>query len=414
VLLQLNGALQFQDIVYLEATEVIAGEEHRLIVGSTQSSNILYQDTPLIAMQISNEPYSVGVLRVGYTRDGVYERLISKALRILLINASKTFVASLMIFWIIQLLVTRHIVSMAEYADNLSLDNLSDPLVLKRPSTRMDELDKVTVAINDLCMRLKADIAERKSMQSEKEQLMLDLHQAEKLKGIGELAGGIAHDFNNQLQDVIGYAELLKVEQGLNHEIIDYADRILNSCERATDLIDNLMAFSRKSSAIHVPININSVIREVMALLQVSLTEEIKLECSLDADPATINGDMAQIQSNLLNLGLNACDAIDGAGCIQFVTQNVNQATDNQVLAVAPDPDEFIRIIISDTGVGITEENQKLIFEPFFTTKEVGQGTGMGLAAVYGTIVSHKGSIDIQSKVNQGTSFVIYLPLDRS
>jgi signal transduction histidine kinase len=356
----------------------------------------------------------VGVLRVGYTRDGVYERLISKALRILLINASKTFVASLMIFWIIQLLVTRHIVSMAEYADNLSLDNLSDPLVLKRPSTRMDELDKVTVAINDLCMRLKADIAERKSMQSEKEQLMLDLHQAEKLKGIGELAGGIAHDFNNQLQDVIGYAELLKVEQGLNHEIIDYADRILNSCERATDLIDNLMAFSRKSSAIHVPININSVIREVMALLQVSLTEEIKLECSLDADPATINGDMAQIQSSLLNLGLNACDAIDGAGCIQFVTQNVNQATDNQVLAVAPDPDEFIRIIISDTGVGITEENQKLIFEPFFTTKEVGQGTGMGLAAVYGTIVSHKGSIDIQSKVNQGTSFVIYLPLDRS
>ncbi|MCK5130654.1 MAG: response regulator [Candidatus Sabulitectum sp.] len=230
-------------------------------------------------------------------------------------------------------------------------------------------------------------------------QLENELKHSDKLRSVGELAGGIAHDFNNQLMGIVGFAECLR---GLscNSEQLEYIKGILNSAERAGALVRQLLAFSRKGLSHIAPFDLHHQIDDVISLLQRSIDRRIEIRRTLSAAKSIIAGDASEMNNALLNLAINARDAMDGGGTLTFSTTNPTA--------------EKIKLVISDTGVGMAEEVMRRVFEPFFTTKPLGEGTGMGLSAVYGTVTAHQGIIIMESEPGQGTSAIVTLPVSES
>jgi two-component system cell cycle sensor histidine kinase/response regulator CckA len=248
------------------------------------------------------------------------------------------------------------------------------------------------------------DISQQKLMEER-------LLHSEKMEAIGQLAGGIAHDFNNQLSSIVGYIELLKEEVHDRSELVKYAENIMTATRRASDLTSQLLAFARKGKYQNTPIDVHSTIHEVISLLQHSIDKRIILTTRLHASPPYILGDPTQLQNALLNLALNARDAMPNGGELTFATNLVT--LDRQFCKQSPfdlHAGEYLQINVIDEGCGMDEETQKHLFEPFFTTKPDGKGTGMGMAAVYGMVKNHKGAIEVCSETKKGTTVQLYFP----
>ena len=249
------------------------------------------------------------------------------------------------------------------------------------------------------------DITEEKALQEQ-------LAQSQKMDTVGQLAGGIAHDFNNMLSGILGSAEVIGMNQNLDGEVREYINIIINAAERASELTSKLLAFSRRGKIISSVIDIHECISSVIMLLKRSIDKRIIIKESLLAERFKITGDPTLIQNALLNLAINAKDAMPDGGSITIATREAY--LDDEFLKKYPHADKglYLEIDVSDTGSGISRENLPKIFDPFFTTKPVGKGTGLGLAAVYGTVKEHRGFIRVYSEENVGTVFRIYLPLD--
>ncbi len=238
------------------------------------------------------------------------------------------------------------------------------------------------------------------------------LYQSEKLEAIGLLAGGIAHDFNNHLTGITVMSEMLLSKAGENAEIRECAECILTAARRSSELTGQLLAFARKGNIQTVPVDVHKIIGEVIALLGRTIDKRITINRKLAAYPSTTIGDPARLENALLNLAINACDAMPSGGEITFSTGIVTLGeAECRKLHFNIAPGEYINIGVSDTGRGIDPKIKNRIFEPFFTTKEPGKGSGMGLPSVYGTIQSHNGAITVESKEGQGTTFRLYLPI---
>jgi signal transduction histidine kinase/CheY-like chemotaxis protein len=237
------------------------------------------------------------------------------------------------------------------------------------------------------------------------------LRQAEKLEAIGLLAGGIAHDFNNQLTGIMAFADLIRITAKDNPDIREDAESILASCRRAVDLTGKLLAFARKGNLLAVPVDMHVVIADVMSLLERTFDKRITLRQRLIANPSTILGDPTQLHNALLNIALNARDAMPEGGELNFETGIVElEEPYCKTLPYEIKPGSYLRLCITDTGCGMDKKTLQRIFEPFFTTKERGKGTGMGLPAVYGTMRSHNGAITVYSEPGHGTSVNLYFP----
>ena len=264
--------------------------------------------------------------------------------------------------------------------------------------TRKDPLDEPNYLL------IIHDVTERRRLEEQ-------LRQSEKLQAIGQLAGGIAHDFNNQLAGIMGYAELLQLRSA-EENLRAYAENIIQSTQRAADLTGQLLAFARKGKFQSVPVNINNVIREVVSILSHTIDRRVEIRTELHADLPQTPGDPTQIQNALLNLALNARDAMPAGGvlCIISGLADLHRAQEPD-MCFPVDPGHYIRIAVTDTGCGMDAATMKKIFEPFFTTKEDGQGTGMGLASVYGTMKLHGGGISVSSAPGMGSEFALYFPL---
>ena len=238
------------------------------------------------------------------------------------------------------------------------------------------------------------------------------LRQSEKMQAIGQLAGGVAHDFNNQLTGIIGNADLVQVTIHDQPEVSKYVDNILTAANRAADLTSKLLAFARKGNYLAVPVDIHLIINEVASLLLRSVDKNIRIEQQFKAKNSVIIGDPTQLQNALLNLAINARDAMPEGGELLFATDNVDL---DQEFCRSDSFDissgAYLEILVKDTGTGIEPEIQGRIFEPFFTTKKEGKGTGMGLAAVYGTINTHRGSLRVSSELKHGTAMTLHFPL---
>lgn len=249
------------------------------------------------------------------------------------------------------------------------------------------------------------DLTERRQMEKQ-------LQQSEKMQAIGQLAGGIAHDFNNQLAGIVGYADMLREELSNSPELSHYADNILLSTKRASDLTSQLLAFARKGKYLSVSVDIHKIISEVVDMLKRTIHKRIVIRQHLDAQKAQIQGDPTQVQNAIMNIALNARDAMPDGGELKFATSIAH--LDAEYCRTNPydiKPGSFVKVSVTDNGTGMDEETQKKIFEPFYTTKGPGKGTGMGLASVYGTAKTHSGSIEVDSRPGHGTTMVLYLPL---
>lgn len=258
--------------------------------------------------------------------------------------------------------------------------------------------------------RLEEEVnAKVKMIQRQQDQL----HQSQKLKSLGQLAGGIAHDFKNQLFGISASAYLIKKVAGNNPRVLKNVENILTSSQRSADISNQLLAFARKGKIKSVGIDIHSVLSRQASLFNRTIDKKIRVKMELSAEKHVISGDPGQIDNALLNLAINARDAMPNGGMLTLATTN---STLQKEFCSKSEYDitagDYVQISVSDTGEGIEDSIKNNIFEPFFTQKE--KGIGLGLSAVYGTITEHKGAIAIDTKVGSGTTITIYLPVSLS
>jgi len=254
------------------------------------------------------------------------------------------------------------------------------------------------------------DITERKKAEEEKKSLEERLRQSQKMEAIGRLAGGVAHDFNNLLTLIKGYSQFsllqLKEEDPLRGNI----EGIEKASERAADLVRRLLAFSRRQMMEMKVLDLNALLRDLDKMLRRVIGEDIELVNVFVDDLGRVKVDAGQIEQVILNLAVNARDAMPFGGRLVIETANVEQDEAGIRSHAGASPGRYVMLSVSDTGVGMDPEVKERIFEPFFTTKEVGKGTGLGLAMVYGIVQQSGGSIQVYSEPGQGATFKIYLP----
>ena len=286
-------------------------------------------------------------------------------------------------------------------------------LELELHKNHLEELvEQRTAELRLSTEELKASNVQLEYWYKEQKRMEDQIRQTQKMDVIGQLAGGVAHDFNNMLTAIIGSAEMLERRIKDDSTAVKLLGSIQQAASRSADLTGQLLAFSRKGEKHVVQIDINAIIQEVISLLERTIDKNIVLKTRLVAKNTRVTGDPALLQNALLNLGLNARDAMPHGGVIQFSTTNVE--LDSGYCGSSPfniKPGSYIEISATDSGTGMSNEIIRHVFEPFFTTKEVGKGTGLGLAAVYETITDHHGCISIFSEPGIGTIFKLYLPL---
>jgi PAS domain S-box-containing protein len=241
-------------------------------------------------------------------------------------------------------------------------------------------------------------------------QLEEQYRQAQKMEAVGQLTAGISHDFNNLLTAINGFAQLLQFELPVEDPRQDLVQKIADAGRRAGELVRQLLTFSRKQPIMPVVLDLNVVVADMSKLLQRIIGEQVQLETDLGPEIWPVEADQAQIEQVILNLAVNARDAMPDGGKLIIETANVMLDGEYVAAHLAAQPGEHVRLMVSDTGIGMSEEVKAHLFEPFFTTKGRGKGTGLGLATVYGIVKQSGGTIWVYSEEGVGTTFKIYLP----
>jgi signal transduction histidine kinase/ActR/RegA family two-component response regulator len=279
----------------------------------------------------------------------------------------------------------------------------------RRLNLEISERKNAETQLNDYKKHLEV-IVEQRTTQLEKSNARL--RQIEKMEIIGQLAGGIAHDFNNQLSIIMGYAEILNRNVSSDERLTNYLTQIQTASKRAAGLTKQLLAFARKDVYKMETVNVHQIIKEVISLLSHTINKNITIDADLNASKYYIWGGPNQVQNAILNLALNARDAMPNGGRLSFTTATKeidNSFNENRNFKLHKGT--YISIEVTDTGSGMNDDVLNHLFEPFFTTKEEGKGTGMGLAATYGIVKSHKGAIEVKSAEGHGTTFSLYFPV---
>ncbi|MDX9978844.1 MAG: PAS domain-containing protein [Lentisphaeria bacterium] len=277
------------------------------------------------------------------------------------------------------------------------------------------ELQSAVLSGGERCLYGTAsDITARKLAEEEYQQLQLRLQRTERMRGLGQLAGGVAHEFNNQLASVFFFVDSIKKGTLTPRQLQRYADLLRDGAQRISDLTQKLLDFSRQGSPRREVFDLHKVLGEFLDMLDQTLGCRIRVNRQLAAPSSLVVGDPCQISSAMLNLALNARDAMTDGGTLGFATACIElDAAACRALSHESGfgPGSYIRLSVSDTGEGMDAITRERIFEPFFTTKPLGKGTGLGLAVVYGTVIDHAGAIAVDSEPGKGSTFHIFLPL---
>jgi PAS domain S-box-containing protein len=258
-----------------------------------------------------------------------------------------------------------------------------------------------------MVLKLGLDITERKALEAQ-------LLQSQKMEAVGRLAGGVAHDFNNLLMAIMGYGELIRASLVQDDPLYKYSDDILKASERAASLTQQLLAFSRQQVMQPLVLNLNRLVADLEKMLGRLIGEHIDLEVTAGPELAAVKADPSQIGQVIMNLAINARDAMPTGGRLTLETANIEFTTSHNCHSETAPPGSYVRLTVSDTGSGMDAETLDHIFEPFFTTKEVGKGTGLGLSMVFGIVKQNHGYLEVVSRPGHGTTFIIYLPRHES
>ncbi|MDP9323837.1 MAG: PAS domain S-box protein, partial [Acidobacteriota bacterium] len=247
------------------------------------------------------------------------------------------------------------------------------------------------------------DVTERRTLEQQ-------YQQAQKMEAIGRLAGGVAHDFNNLLTAILGYCELLLADLGPTDPHQTDVVEIQKAGERAAELTRQLLAFSRKQIIEPTLLDLNTVVADMQSMLGRLIEEDVNVVLALRPEPARVKADRGQVEQIVLNLAVNARDAMPGGGTLTIETANVELDEHYATAHFSVKPGAYVVLTVTDTGVGMTPLVQARLFEPYFTTKEPGKGTGLGLATIHGIVTRSGGSVQVYSEVGKGTSFKVYFP----
>jgi len=255
------------------------------------------------------------------------------------------------------------------------------------------------------------DITLQKTAEEELRESKVRQHQSQKMEALGMLAGGIAHDFNNLLTVIMGYGEFVRESEHVKPDLADGVNEMCLAAERAAELTRRLLTFSRQHPMVPLVADLNKLISDTIKMLRRLVPSSIDLVTSLASALPRVKLDVAQFEQVLVNLVVNARDALGGTGRIEIHTRRVRMNRGDSSGCVEDPTGDRVLFRVRDNGCGIAAEDLPRIFEPFFTTKDTGKGTGFGLAAVYGTVAQSGGSIHVESEVGEGTSFSVFLPL---
>lgn len=292
-------------------------------------------------------------------------------------------------------------------------DVWSNRIVNRRRDGTVYHEDVVFSPIRDVQGRVTHFVAVKRDITKELE-LEEQLRHSQKMESVGRLAGGVAHDFNNLLSVIMGYADMTLSHLPDDHSLYDMVMEIRKAGERATALTQQLLAFSRKQVLEVKSINLNTVIDDMRNMLSRLIGEHITFETELDPAIYNIRADVIQLQQILMNLVLNARDAIDDTGTVVIETSNDQLTEDDPRRSAELEPGDYVVLSVIDNGHGIDKETQHRIFDPFYTTKSRGKGTGLGLATVHGIVKQHQGDIIVHSQVGEGTEFQIFFPSEQA
>lgn len=262
-----------------------------------------------------------------------------------------------------------------------------------------------------MVVELIKDISELKRARDERLKLEAQLLQAQKMEAIGQLAGGIAHDFNNILTAIIGYAELISMRIEKENPLRHFIEQVLNSSERAAELVNSLLAFSRKQVLHPKSVNLCEIVKGLKKMLGRIIREDIDFRTTVIEKELIVLADKGQIEQMLMNFVTNAKDSMPQGGTLSVDVCLASMDSGFVHAHGFGKPGDYACISVTDTGCGMGEETKKKIFEPFYTTKEVGKGTGLGMAIIYGIVKQHNGYINVYSELGKGTTFRVYLPL---
>jgi signal transduction histidine kinase len=257
---------------------------------------------------------------------------------------------------------------------------------------------------------LTAEIAEREQANARERLLEAELRQAQKIEAIGRLAGGVAHDFNNILGVITGYGELAQRQLAPEHPARARVDQMMTAAGRAASLTRQLLVFSRREVTQPKLLDLNNIVADTQKMLGRLIGEDVELVIRAAAGLGTVKADPGQLEQIIMNLAVNARDAMPKGGSLTLETANAELDEDYAAAHPPTTPGGYVMLAISDTGVGMDQETQLRIFEPFFTTKPEGEGTGLGLATVYGIVTQGGGHISVYSEPGRGTTFKVYLP----
>lgn len=295
----------------------------------------------------------------------------------------------------------------ATLGEELAIDAMhrgATDYVLKQRLGRL--IPSVHRALRELQDRTERKRAEDALHESEKQ-----LRQAQKMEAVGRLAGGLAHDFNNMLTVIMGHSQILLSEMGLHHPLRNKIEEIQKAGDRATGLIRQLLTFSRKQPSEPKILNLNTVVADFELMLRRLIGEDVELVLLQSSENLCVKADHAQLEQILMNLVINARDAMPKGGRLTIETASVILDSTPMYHLTPLAPGTYVRLSVCDTGCGMSSEIQAHMFEPFFTTKEEGKGTGLGLSTVFGIVAQSGGGMDVLSTVGQGTRFNVYLPM---
>ena len=405
-----KGFLLNNDITFAQITD----ENGNVVIsfGNPQSKNVIKKTVSLYYHDNGKDIF-LGTLTVEASKRSAFKKARSLILVTLLQSTLLMFILSVAIIFLFHNLVSRHLIAIQRYTRSITLGVQQEPLTLDRPNnkhTQEDELSSTVDAINLMRRKIYEAYQNLEKQTSEQIKLERQLQQAQKMESIGRLAGGVAHDFNNVLSVIIGYSELLLNQIPPDDPIYGKIKAIYDAGSKASALTRQLLAFSRKQLLERKVISLNTIIKDFLKIFAKIVGEDIVFTTYLSPESCTVEADPGQIEQILMNLIINAKDAMPNGGEIIIETAVVQLDESYIEKHMEVKPGQYVLLSISDTGEGMDENVKSKIFDPFFTTKEQGKGTGLGLATVYGIVKQHDGYIYVYSEKNKGTTFKIYLP----